>query len=296
MQKLLDIGVKSGCLLGVLLLAGCTAGGARSLLALEDEKAVVRQALSRSATEQRVEAQSAATVVDRVSSRVGVSEDEDMAAYLQAMANTMSHAIKADDKGFNVVLLQGGQANAFTPGANKIVINEGLLRYCNSEAQIAAVLAHEMAHALMRHPKRQRQLNLASKNNDRMIAEYTPDSLKSNLGQMLRLGSKATLNGMIRQQEMMADSIGMDIMVKAGYDPRELVSVLQNLRALAPKSTRLQNVLYGNHPLTIDREAAALRKIERNYAAVHGRISTPRYDLLSKPYRSPWPGKIVSRN
>jgi predicted Zn-dependent protease len=142
-----------------------------------------------------------------------------------------------------------------------------------------------MAHVLMKHPQRQRQIRLATKAGGKMMDDMRePGSKDTMFGRMLRLTGNATMNGMIRQQELMADSIGIDIMVKAGYEPREMVKILQALRTVMPQKSRLTNVVYGNHPLTIDREKALIAKIERQYLPVSGVSSTTRFDQLVKPY------------
>jgi predicted Zn-dependent protease len=296
MQNTLPI--SNRLIVGLLLamsLAGCTSGG-RSLLALEDEKAEFRAAFAQKigATRQEVdqamittpeqERINAANVTKRLVARQGISNDLAMRQLLQTIANRLAASVNAEDQNFKIVLLKNQQANAFTPGAGTILINEGLLQLVDNEAQVAAVIAHEMAHVLMRHPQRQKQIRLASKAGSQFMDDYTPTSLVDNLGRILRVGGNVTMNGMIRQHEMMADSIGIDILVKAGYDPHELVTILRKLRAITPQRDRTTNVIYGNHPLTADREVAAATKIKRNYPNAFGRVWSSEFDALVEPY------------
>ena len=284
-------------LTATLALAACSSGSGRSLLALEDEKAELRAAIARNVgvskteveqafdTTRQQEERAAAIITTRVKQHFGTSKDVAMQKHLQDVAEHLAASVNAGDEGFEVVLLQNNQINAYTPGAGKILINEGLLQFARNEAQVAAVLAHEIAHVLMKHPQRQRQIRLLSKAGGKMMDDARePGSRDTLFGRMLRLSGNATMNGMIRQQELMADSIGIDIMVKAGYEPREMVNILQALRARAPQRDRLTNVVYGNHPLTIDREKAVIEKINKFYAPVAGLTSTPRFDALVKPY------------
>jgi predicted Zn-dependent protease len=291
--------------MAALALIGCSSGG-RSLLALEDEKAEFRaafaqrigasrlevdQALISSAAQER---KTADAVTEAMITRVGLSYDAEMADYLQTVADHLAHAVKADYTKFKIVLLGSRQANAFTPGAGTILINEGLLQFADNEAQVAAVMAHEMAHVLMRHPQRQKQIRLASKAGSHFMNDYTPTKLVDNVGRWLRIGGSATMTGLIRQQEMMADSVGIDIMVKAHYDPREMVAILQKLRAFSPQRSRTFNVVHGNHPLTEDREKAAAAKIARTYRNPSGIISSPAFEVLVAPYRQKHEGKLAS--
>jgi predicted Zn-dependent protease len=292
-QRSLSLGI---LLASALSLAACSSGAGRSFLALEDEKAEarasiaqkigvtpldVRQALDSSPEQQRA---TALAVTQRVEQRYGVSSDLAMQQYLQDMAQRMADASVRKHVPVEVVLLKSRQINAFTPGAGVILINEGLLKITENEAQVAAVIAHELAHLLMRHPQRQKQIKLASKAGGVFMDVYTPTNLRENIGRWLRIGGNATMNGMIRQQEMMADSIGIDIMVKAGYDPREMAHVLRGLRNGIPEKNRAENVVVGNHPLTIDRERAAVEKINEQYRRVRGVRSTPEFDTMLVPY------------
>jgi predicted Zn-dependent protease len=278
------------------LLAACSSGG-QSLLALEDEKASIREAIAKKigAPQQEVdqalisspeqERQTADVTTQKIVNRVGTSQDRAMTAQLQSMANKLASSVGASDKKFHVILLQSNQANAFTPGAGTILVNEGLLQLAENEAQVAAVMSHEMAHVLLGHPQRQKQIRLASKVGAHFMDDYTPTNLVDNVGRWLRVGGNATLNGMIRQQEMMADSIAIDIMAKAGYDPHEMVRLLTKLRVSIPAKDRTTNVVYGNHPLTADREKAAIEKVNRRYREATGIVSTSKYEKLVRPYR-----------
>jgi predicted Zn-dependent protease len=288
--------------------AACSSGSGRSMLALEDEKAEIRAILARKIGSSPQEVQqafdttpaqqqkTAAAVTQRVKQRYGTSADAAMQRYLQSMAEKLSLGMGTEAGAFNVVLLKNAQANAFTPGAGTLLLNEGLLQLAENEAQIAAVMAHEMAHVFLQHPQRQKQIRLASKAGSSMMDSVTPETLQGNIGRFLRLSGSATMNGMIRQQEMMADSIAVDMLVQAGYEPREMLGILRTLRQIAPQKDRLNNIVYGDHPLTIDRERAVSAKISERYATVFGSSSTPRFDKLIKPYHSKAKQRLALRN
>jgi predicted Zn-dependent protease len=279
-----------------LIAAACSSGSGRSLLALEDEKTEMRAAIARkigiSALEVKQALDStpeqqklyATAVIKRAKDKLGTSRDVAMQKYLQNMAEVIALAAGADDQVYEVVLLSSQRVNAYTPGAGAILLNEGLLQIAQNEAQVAAVIAHEIAHGLMNHPQRQKQIRLASKAGSRMMDGWATPQEHNAIVSFFRLGGNVALNGMIRQQELMADSIGIDIMVRAGYDPREMVNILRTLRFIAPTRDRLTNVVYGNHPLTIDREEAAQKKIDTFYQKFVGVSSSPRFDVLVRPH------------
>ena len=280
-----------------VMVCGCSSGSGRSLLALEDEKIEFRAALAQKIGVSPLEVKQAldttpeqqeryaASVVLHAKRKIGTSRDMAMQRYLQEMTRSLAVAAGADPQLYKIVLLSSQRINAYTPGAGAILLNEGLLQIAQNEAQVAAVIAHEIAHVLMRHPQRQKQIRLASKAGSRMMDSLTEQPDDNAVIGFFRLSGNVALNGMIRQQELMADSMGIDIMVKAGYDPREMAKILRTLRFATPQRDRLTNVVYGNHPLTIDREAAVLKKIDLYYQAVSGIDSSQQFGKLLRPYR-----------
>ncbi|MEZ6117862.1 MAG: M48 family metallopeptidase [Pirellulaceae bacterium] len=124
---------------------------------------------------------------------------------------------------FKVIASQ--EMNAFCLPGGKVAIYEGILPICQSEAGLAVVMSHEIAHALARH------------GSERMSHSYAVDSvgkavnyvLQNNEADMQQKVAQAygmaSKYGVIlpysRKHETEADYIGMLLMAKAGYDPRE---------------------------------------------------------------------------
>lgn len=284
-------------LAGSLCLCGCTTTTQNTLRSLlENEKASIRNNFAQNigATPQEVshafdgslatEMLAAKQVTEKMVAKHGKSEDAEMEAYLQTMADKLTRGINTQGFKYRVVLLDDDRINAFTPGGGTILIKDGLLAYCDTESQVAAVLAHEIAHIVMRHPNRLRRIEIAKKTGGSFVNAITPQGLKDNLGRMLRLGGRATMNGMVRAQESEADSVGIDIMVAAGYDPRGMVEIQQQLRRFLPQMSRVANVIHGNHPLSKDRELAAQKKISETYPTVKGVRNSKAFAKLIAKY------------
>jgi predicted Zn-dependent protease len=294
MQKSLPLPVLA--VFSSLILAGCSTNTSHSLLKLEDEKIAMRSAIATKlgATPLEVEqaldetpeqeAQTAALVTRRVTGRVGTSEDVEMQNQLQVIAEKLARAAGSNPEDVQVVLLQSNRINAYTPGGGILLINEGLLTFAETEAQVAAVMAHELAHIVLKHPQRQKKIRLAHKAGDVMMTSSTPDRLVDNLGKWLRIGGRSTMNGMIRQQEMMADAVGLSILVEAGYDPNEMVRLLTALQRRVSENDRAFNAVNGNHPLTIDRVVATKEKIRQRYRGVSGIKTTVKFQRLLNRY------------
>jgi predicted Zn-dependent protease len=293
LQRIVCIGV---AVMG-LAAAGCSGGRNSVSYLLEQEKAEIRKTFAKNIGASPVEVQrafdaskhteklAAEDLSKRVVARLGRSNDRAMEAHLQTIVDRLVRPLNTQEIDYKVILVKDEQVNAFTPGAGIIVVQEGLLMFCDTEGQIAAVLAHEIAHVIRRHPLKQRQMSIARKTGRSLTAAITPEPLENNLGRILRLGGGATLNAATRSQEKEADSVGIDIMVAAGYDPHEMVNVQRIFRQAAPQASRLANLLYGSHPLSKDRELAAIKKISEIYPGVGGDVTSSKFEKLIQAYQ-----------
>jgi len=126
---------------------------------------------------------------------------------------------------FNV--LQDDTPNAFALPGGKVGVNTGLFKVAQNDDQLAAVMAHEVGHAIARHSAERISQQMA------VEAGLTGLGLGAGSGaQYAQLASAAATLGIIlpfsRQQESEADHIGVIMMAKAGYDPRAAVTLWQN--------------------------------------------------------------------
>jgi predicted Zn-dependent protease len=281
----------------VFLLVGCSTGGRNSIsYLLAQEKAQIRSKIARNIGSSPQELQrafdssretenlTAAEITARVVSRLGQSDDKSMQAHLQTVVKRLVGPLNSHNIDYKVILVKEQKINAFTPGGGIIVVHEGLLMHCDTEGQIAAVLAHEIAHIIRRHPLRQRQYIIARKAGRSIADAITPDPVEDTIGKMLKVGGGATINAAVRAQEKEADSIAIDIMVAAGYAPAEMIRVQRVFMQYAPQSSRLANAIYGTHPLSKDRVDAAKLKIAEVYPGVRGDVSTAKFEKLIRIY------------
>jgi len=151
-------------------------------------------------------------------------------------------------------VLDSNHVNAFaTPGGN-IFITDGLLRTLNSEAELAAVLAHEVAHVIQKHHiKAMSSLNTSGLSGVLKLAGQTKAGQSNRLtNAMVGQVKDMYLRGLDKDDEFEADRMGVVIASRAGYDPFALVAVLQTLDSINPEHSSLA-LLYKTHPPASDR-------------------------------------------
>ena len=107
--------------------------------------------------------------------------------------------------------------NAFALPGGYIYIHRGLMAYLNSEAELAAVLAHEVGHVTARHSVQQQSQSQAWNILGQAVAIGTGVSAAGDLTNVL---GGAMVRGYGRDMELQADGLGAQYLARSGYDPR----------------------------------------------------------------------------
>lgn len=153
----------------------------------------------------------------------------------ERISNRVLQAAGRDPSQWEVVVFQGEQANAFALPGGKIGVYEGMIELAANEAQLAAVIAHEIAHNEENHA--------AERVNSQMATQLGVDLAGAALGQTVGgggaqiaalLGAGAQYGLLLpysRNQELEADRQGLVYMARAGYDPREAVELWRRMEA-----------------------------------------------------------------
>ncbi|OAD22321.1 peptidase, M48 family [Candidatus Thiomargarita nelsonii] len=135
-------------------------------------------------------------------------------------------------KQWEIVVFRDDSANAFALPGGKIGVHTGLLKMAKNQHQLAAVIGHEIAHVLARHSnERASQHFLLQTGMVLAQALSNPRSQKAKMW-MAVLGVGTQLGILLpysRIHESEADEMGLYLMAKAGFDPRESVKLWQNM-------------------------------------------------------------------
>jgi predicted Zn-dependent protease len=166
------------------------------------------------------------------------------------------------DLHYRVTLLNSPAVNAFALPSGQLYVTRGLLALANDEAEIASVLSHEMSHVIARH---------AAIREDRVRQAAIVDSVVHDVlsdphsGALALASSQVALATFSRTQEFEADSLGVSLAAKAGYDPFGAVRFLTamgrnaelNPAAKANPASRSLDFV-SSHPATPERVTNAL--------------------------------------
>lgn len=157
--------------------------------------------------------------------------------------------------------------NAFALPGGQIFITAALYNQLETEAQVAGVMAHEMGHVVARHAAEQlaEQQLAQGLSGAAVLAAYDPENPNSGLTTQqlsLLIGNLITLK-YGRGDELQSDTLGVQFMAEAGYDPRAMMDVMEILAA-AGGSGRVPE-FFSTHPNPANRIEQIQAAIEELY-------------------------------
>ena len=200
------------------------------------------------------------------------------------------------DLPYEFVVLNNSVPNAWALPGGKIAINRGLLTEMNSEAELAAVLGHEVTHAAARHSAQQQSRGMLTQG---LVVATTIAASDSGYGDLAALGAgmagQLTLMKYGRNAELESDKYGMRYMSRAGYDPQGAVTLQETFVRLSEgRQQDWLSGLFASHPPSQERVDANRRRAknmpaggivgEDTYAAAmqKTREAMPAYEAYDK--------------
>lgn len=188
----------------------------------------------------------------------GAYADPGLQAYVQGVGERLGDKSHRNNLIYRFTVLDSPQVNAFALPGGYIYITRGLLAYLNSEAELAAVLGHEIGHVTARHSVRQISGTRAAQIGYTIGSILLPE-LRTNVGQgLFNVLGGAITSGYGRDHELEADRLGAEYLARSGYDPQAMVKVLGVLkdqevyeRRIAEKEGRAPRIYHGvfaTHP------------------------------------------------
>src|SRR5690606_7070169 len=157
----------------------------------------------------------------------GAYDDPQLQAYVNEVGQRAAKASHRPELQYTFTVLDSEDINAFTTGGGYVYITRGILNYLNSEAELTAVLGHEIGHVTARHPvKRQSR---AALNNIGALAVglYTGSG---DLAGLASYAGAALISGYGRDQELEADRLGAEYLAQVGYAPEHMIDVVRLLK------------------------------------------------------------------
>jgi len=165
---------------------------------------------------------------------------------------------------FTIKVLDSEEVNAFALPGGFFFVNSGLILKAESEAELAGVMSHEIAHVAARHGTRQATRGEIAQIG-MIIASiaipygWTGYAIRQGAGLAIPLGFLQFSQAMERE----ADYLGLQYMYKAGYDPLAFVDFFEKIQTLEKRKPGTLSKVFSTHPMTDNRIKAAQDEINK---------------------------------
>lgn len=194
----------------------------------------------------------------KIRQEYGVYDDAGLQAYVQRIGERLAARSHRPGLVYRFTVLDSPDVNAFALPGGYIYITRGILAYLNSEAELAAVLGHEIGHVTARHSVRQYTATFAANISATIMSVFVPELGNQAGQQLLNVIGGALLSGYGRDHELEADRLGAEYLAHTGYDPDAIIGVIgvlknqeqfENERAQTEgREPRIYHGVFATHP------------------------------------------------
>jgi len=196
---------------------------------------------------------------------------------------------------FTIKVIDSAQINAFALPGGFLFVNSGLILHAGSEAELAAVMAHEIAHLCAHHAAREMtrmgyaQLGAIPLI---MVGGWAGGGLSVASG----IALPAAFLQFSREFEEQADYLGVQYLYRAGYDPRAYISFFERVQALEKQNPGAVAKLFAGHPQTPERILRTRQEIARILPPrAESTTSTPEFTAIQARIRALNQAQIKAR-
>lgn len=247
-------------LFGASALSGCASspvGGGSILVGMSEEE------------EKQVDKEVAP---QQFSQDLGAVQDGEVNRYLGEVGQRLDAKVHRPQMPYSYRVLNANYVNAYTFPGGAMGVTRGILVELDNEAELAALLGHELGHVNARHA--------AQRQGKAMVAQVAVSGAgligsAVGLGGLAdigsQLGASALLSSYSRDNEREADALGQEYMVRAGYPASGMVGLQQLLVDQEKASPGMVQTMFSTHPMSRERRDTARQLAESKYAASNQR-------------------------
>ncbi|MDZ4724004.1 MAG: M48 family metallopeptidase [candidate division Zixibacteria bacterium] len=200
-----------------------------------------------------------AGMAKQVASTEKTFKDMEWQRYLAEVGNKIVAVSDRKDIVYHFTVIESDDVNAFAAPGGYVYFYTGLLRHMESEAEMAAVMAHEISHVVARHGVKRVQTALGVGLASQLVLGGNSSEV---LAAAINIGMGVAFAGYSRDAEREADSFGIYYMKNAGYNPNGAIGMFDKLAAVgAGASTNVFEKLSRSHPETQERIDRAKEQI-----------------------------------
>jgi len=198
----------------------------------------------------------------------GLLQDRVLNNYINTTGKKISTLTHRPQMPYSFQGVNAAYVNAYAFPGGSIAATRGILVELKNEAELAALLGHEIGHVNARHTAEQMSkgvLTNALIGGIATVAGTQSSGLGSLASQLGMIGADALLAHYSRDNEREADSLGLEYMVKAGYNPNGFVGLMDMLRSTSKHKPNAIELMFSTHPMSDERYRTAVQSVQTQY-------------------------------
>ncbi len=198
----------------------------------------------------------------------GTIQDNVLNNYINQTGKNISSVTHRPNMPYSFRCVNASYVNAYAFPGGSIAATRGILVNLDNEAQLAALLGHELGHVNARHTAEQMSKGLLTSIAAGGIAAYagskgaTYGKIAESLGM---IGSGMLLASYSRDNEREADALGMEYMAKAGYSPDGFIGLMDMLKSTSKHTPNAIELMFSTHPMSEERYNTAVQNVGNTY-------------------------------
>ncbi len=202
----------------------------------------------------------------------GAVQDAQLNAYIDQTGRRVAALSHRPEMPYSFRVVNANYVNAYAFPGGSIAVTRGILLKLDNEAELAALLGHELGHVNARHTAETMSKGMLTNALVGGVAAIVGSQagygdLAAQLGM---IGSGALLASYSRDNEREADALGMEYMVGAGYGPDGMVGLMEMLNDLSKGRHSTTELLFSTHPMSSERYQFAKQAASGTYQSEQG--------------------------
>lgn len=226
------------------------------------------------------EVQVGRSLAAKLAKKYGLIRDSEFTSYINSIGLLLASYSSRPELSFRFGILNTTEVNAFACPGGYILITKGALSRIENEAELAALLSHELSHVTLKHSGNFEEdkvgildvLAAVMAPGGDVVSSFTKTAVDGMYAQFFEKGRK-------QEEEMDSDKAGIIYMVQAGYNPEAALTYLSKLNSSPENET-----LVKTHPPVKDRISALSNFIKEQKFSFNGKTNKERYQNEYKSF------------